>query len=114
MCPESDSALDRIDSKLSDNLRKHGVAKAAIFAVLTRHEPGTAEARRDLGHFLTLLATDPEKLEGWTDDLLHLHGLAKGVAPEVAQRYGRLSGYEVSADILTLKHREQRAAEGLH
>ena len=90
-----------------------GFAKASVLAALTRHEPGSPEARQDLTRFLTLCAADPSKIDGWATDLSLLRVLAKGLAPKVAQRYGSIQGFEMSADFLTHKARKQGDEQSL-
>ena len=110
-CPGFEFELNKLDEELQVLLAAKKIDKASIFSKLTKEKPESAGARRDFENLLKLLAVDPGVHGTWAEDLVRLHAVAHGLAPEVAQRLGALTGHEVSADIVSLQRSRHEKAE---
>ena len=101
--------LTELEPELVAQLEKLGVARPLVFANLTRAAPRSAEARTAFEKILAGLSVPPDSRDSWADDLVSLHATARDCSGDVARRTGSLTGFEVSADIMS--HRLSRHAK---
>ena len=93
-----EAALDRAESTLGARLRELGLDKAAVMAEVWGE---TSDEEREANSFVALLAPPADLAQCWATDVLTLHHVAVGASAGIAARQAALTGYQVSADLLS-------------
>ena len=97
-CLAFESTLRSVTPELEAKLRAQGVTQAAVFASLW--DTGSKDAE-EAESFALLLGATADELGDWARDILRLYEVATGASEEIARRQPRLTGYQVSADLIT-------------